>query len=389
MKLAFYDFLRHWKRNLFLGFLMAVLCLLITCFYSIFSYQYGRYEPFEMLETNQGFFVRKSGTEVSEIKAFEEGLANLIGIENRYSIYMGGVANDAGISNVYAYEKWIWDYWEPRLKVGRWFEEGDLSSKKVPVIVGGDTAGYEVGQTFTCSANSGGFRCEIIGILQEGTEILWGTRYNSLEMHYDTLFNVEGTETTYMLMPYELAEKHGVDLMATEWMFLKYDDNLSEEDRTELHRQLGLLVDANGYSHETFLKLSREALVSKMLVYFPMMVAGIILVIFLLFTVAFINVEKGGKYYRIYYLNGCTKRKCYAISCGNIAGTVLVSGILYILLSMVADIYCRSNNITFNISAGGRILAVLLYGVFAFFMLLCMYIAMRKNSPLEMLRKRK
>lgn len=389
MKLAFYDFLRHWKRNLFLGFLMAVLCLLITCFYSIFCYQYGRYEPFEMLDTNQGFFVRSSGTEDAEVQAFEEGLAKLIGIEERYSIYIGGVANDAEITNVFGYEQWIWDYWEPRLKEGRWFEESDLSVENAPVVIGGVTAGYEVGHTFTCSSESGSFQCEIMGILQDGTEILWGTEYNSLEMHYDTLFTVEEAETTYMLMPYEVAEKYGVDLMANGWMFLKFDENLSEEERTELYRQLGLLVNANGYSHETFLSLSKEALVSKMLVYLPMMVAGIILVIISLFTVAFINVEKGGKYYRIYYLNGCTKRKCYAISCGNIFGTVMVSGIFYILMSIVADIYCRSNDITFNISSGGRMLAAVLYGVFAVFMLLCMYIAMRKNSPLEMLRKRK
>lgn len=387
-RLALYDFLRHIKRNLFVAFLMAILCLLITCFYSIYDYQYGRYEPFEKLETNDGYFVRNKTLDTG--MDLEKELADLSGIDESHTVYQCAASSDIGIWNIYAYEQWVWEYWQPRLKSGKWFEESDLKKEIVPVIVCGNVEGYKVGQIFTCNSSAGIFQCVIKGIAHSGTEILWGDSFSSLEMHYDSLFTTLTDDESCIIMPKECTDKQGVEVIPHEdWLFLGFEEDLSENEKKELTESLKAIVDVGGYSYDTFIRLSKDALESKLFVYLPMMISGALLIAVSLFTVAFINVEKGGRYYSIYYLLGGSKRKCFGVSCGNVAGTVLVSGIFYILLSMVADIYCRHNDITFNISAGGRILAIILYGVFALFMLLCMYIAMRKNSPLEMLRKRK
>ena len=117
--------------------------------------------------------------------------------------------------------------------------------------------------------------------------------------------------------------------------------------------------------------------------------AGIILAMISLLTVAFINIEKGSKYYSIYYLVGGSKKKCFNIAMGNVLGIIAVSGIMYICGGHLVTAYTRAANIVYSPTAGAGVFAIILYGVFALFMLLCMYIAMRKNSPLEMLRKRK
>ncbi len=124
---------------------------------------------------------------------------------------------------------------------------------------------------------------------------------------------------------------------------------MSEEPLSVLmQKEIAFQRGNTGRFYKTFLYLSKEILKEKLFAYLPLMITGVILVFVALFVAAFINAEKGSRYYCIYYLVGGTKRSCFLIACGNVLGTVAVS---------------------------------------ALFLTLCLYFAMKKNSPLTLLRK--
>jgi hypothetical protein len=208
-------------------------------------------------------------------------------------------------------------------------------------------------------------------------------------MTYDSCYSVPGENETFMLLQKEAADEKGIIGNASGvWAIVGYKEGISEEETTELNNYINKMVGITGRSYEVFLKLSADALEGKILVYIPMIAAGIVLGLISLFTVAFINIEKGAKYYSIYYLTGANKRQCFRITCGNVIGTMIVSVFAYVLGNDLIILYTRKANITYGMMSGAVLMAMGIYGVFALFLMICMYLAMRVNSPLELLRRR-
>jgi hypothetical protein len=361
-----------------------------TSLYSLYSYEYGRYKPFEKLDLSNGFYVgcKMAGT-LDPMSGFEETIGKLDGVEGIYEVYRGYISTAAKGYNAYLYDEWIWKNWEARLKSGSWFSDDQKDTDTVQVILSGNIEGYAVGDVFTVQTDTGSCQLLVKGILQDHTEIPYSNSYHASDMTYDSCYSVPGENEKFILLQKEAADEKGIAGNASGvWAIVGYKEGISEEETTELNNYINKMVGITGRPYGVFLKLSADALEGKILVYIPMIAAGIVLGLISLFTVAFINIEKGAKYYKIYYLTGANKRQCFQIACGNVIGTIFVSVFAYVLGNDLIILYTRKANITYGMMSGAVLLAMGIYCVFALFLMLCMYLAMSANSPLELLRRR-
>lgn len=384
-QLALYDFLRHMKRNLFVAGLLAALCLLLTSLYSLLRYDYDRYKPFEELNIKNGFWIGNDPALPPD--SFVKELTEWQGIAHCYTVYQSGMTVSGKYVKLYVYEDWSWKNWRGRLREGSWFDKSDLESDIIPIVVGGSKHPFTVGEQQLCSINGKSGVCKIKGIMQNGTEIMFNNSYSMDDIAYDGCYIVPEDEV-YGLIQKEVADANGFYSYSTNaWTFVEYEEGLSAEEVEKLNREINSAIVSAGYTYHIFLEKSKELMMERMFSYFPFMITGVLLVFSALFVAAFINVKKGSKYYKVYYLVGGSKQKCFWIACGNVLGTVAVSELFYVLLRMLLQMFTRRNNILFSLTTGADLLAAGLYLLFALFMGLCMYFAMKKNSPLELLRK--
>ncbi len=384
-QLALYDFLRHMKRNLFVAGLLAALSLLLVSVYSLLRYEYDRYKPFEELGIKNGFWIGADPELPPD--SFIEELAEWQGVAHFYTVYQSGMMVNGEYIKLYIYENWSWENWRGRLREGTWFEEKDLDSEVMQIIFGGNDNPFVAGELYSCSINGQQSGCKVKGIMQPDTEIMFNNSYTIDNVGYDACYMVP-EDGVYGLLQKEVADAHGFYSYPTcVWTFVEYEENISAEEADALDKQINHRLMSGGCTYRIFLNKSQELMKERVLAYFPFMAIGAALVLASLLVAAFINVEKGSKYYKVYYLVGGSKQKCFWIACGNVLGTIAVSGLFYVLLRMLLQMFTRRNNILFSLTAGANLLAAGLYLLFALFMGLCMYFAMKKNSPLELLRK--
>lgn len=390
-QLILYDFLRHIKRNLVTAFVMALICLLTASLYSLLSYEYGRYRPFAKLDTNNGFWLGDVKQVVSPYASQDEALEKLSKYEwfdRLYQGYISSVTLDYRSYLAYVYEEWVWENWQGRLQSGSWFDAYEEGSEVIPVILCGSSVGHQPGDIVTAQLADGECKLLIQGILQNGTEVIYKDNYSWAEEDYDHMYMVPDEDQKFLIMQKEAADDHGIHTMAAgEWGFVGYDRTLTEEETTKLNQELTVMVRGGGTPHKVFLSVSGSLLLDKLFVYIPIMAVGLVLTLVALFAIAFVNVEKGARYYSIYYLVGARKRSCFLVACGNILGSVAVSAVFYALGRRLLIWYTRKENILYSTMPGANVLAAALYLLFALFLAVCMYFAMRKVSPLKLLKK--
>jgi hypothetical protein len=84
---------------------------------------------------------------------FERDISEYPGIETEYISYTANLKLGEKSLKTYVYDELIWNNWKGRLKDGRWFKKSDIKSDTIPVIIGGDTTGYNVGDIYSIDFN--------------------------------------------------------------------------------------------------------------------------------------------------------------------------------------------------------------------------------------------
>mgnify|MGYP003303695337 CR=1 FL=1 len=388
-KLGFQDFLRHIWRNLFVAFLLAIICILVSCMYSIYSYEYGRYKPIEKIGIKNGYYVGGDNTDLLNL-SFEEELAKLEGIEDIYYINNVSMSIDDKYPCVLAYESWVWENWEARLKSGTWFSEYNKNDRCIQIVISSNFGDYKPGDELVAVADNKMIRCVVKGIMQPGAEVLCSESYTADDQTYNSFYsNMEG-EGGVVLMQQEAADDlELMCLQGSSWSLIKYEEELSDEKVLANQKRLVYLTAAMGLPYDSFVENSKDYLYEKIAVYIPMIVSGIVLAMIALLTVAFINVKTGSRNYSIFYLVGANRKECFKIASGNAIGTILLSAMFFLAGEQLVARYAKKANIVFNLNMGSKLLALGLYIVLGIFMIVCMKLAMKKNSPMEVLREHK
>lgn len=244
----------------------------------------------------QGFYI--GGIGFGEIQTSEllEQLSEIEDVDYVYQVYSVGIKASGtlnGYFSVFSYEEWIWKNWQARLKSGKWFDDYNADSGIVQVIVGGNTTGFTVGYTFECETETGVYSCKVQGILQDDTEILGSEDFDMYEINYDAAYSVPDNSSVFFLIQKEAADAIGINSYpVSAWSVVAYKDGLSEERIQELNNQISAMVSLAGRSYDSFLVISKKMLMEGLLVYFPLILTGMLLIMVSLFSVAFINVEQ-------------------------------------------------------------------------------------------------
>ena len=386
--LALFEFFRNTLKNILIALFLAILCLMLTVMYSIVSYEYGKFKPFKSLDIDKGYFVGSKlggGTEMVDVRDFE-------GVEATYFVSSGMVFIGENSVTAYSYEKWIWKAWHARLKSGHWFTEAGAGSEELEVIIGGKNPGYSSGDTVKAQTQTGEVTLRVIGVLQDDTEIMYREGYNSFEMNYEGMYQTPEIvdEQMFILMQSESAGKKGVALHnACLWEIWKYSDDLSDKETEELTKSIASGIFNSGKAYSRFMEESSDIAAQKVTAYIPAMMVSFFLTLIALYCIASINVSDGSRYYSVYYLVGASKRQCRIIALSYTVITVFMSIIMYIILGLTLETYARAHNLMYSFVAGPKLMAAGLYIVFAAFLSVCLYLAMRKRSPLDMLRSQK
>lgn len=392
-KLALFEFFRSTVKNMLIALFLAALCLLITVMYSVVSYEYGKIAPFKNLNISEGYFL--GITFIEETEEQESGKMNAENFEGVEAVYQISACSffNAEISiSAYVYDEWVWKNWRGRLKSGSWFTESGAKSDEIEIIIGGDTAGYSVGDRIKVFGNNEDITLRIIGILQDNTEILYKDGYNYYEMNYQGMYTVPTVNEgeIFALAQSEAVERAELSLYnPCMWEIWKYSDSLSDEEAEALTREIHTKIQGAGKIYSTFLEKSEKLATQKVMTYVPTIAVSFLLMLAALYCIAYVNVQTGSRYYSIYYLTGASKRQCNIIALSYMVITIIMSVIMFIILGIGFETYARNNNIMYSFVTGPKLLAAGLYLVFALFLSLCLYMAMRKRSPLELLRTRK
>ena len=390
--LAFYEFFRNTVKNTLISLFLAAMCLMITVMYSVISYEYGKFAPFKELDVKNGYFVgQKMATENFSPNDFD-------GVEKVYEVNAASVSLEGSGAEAYVYDGWIWKNWHARLKSGHWFNEAGADSAELEIIVGGNCEGYAAGDTVQIQSGNASFNAKIIGILQDSTEIMYKSGYNYFESNYQGMYNDPYGETGLygeeggmtVLMQKEAAEKRNITTYSPlPWSIWKYSDSLSSEEADALSKEISLKLYNSGKTYDVFMEESQDLANQKVMVYLPSMIISILLMLASLYCIAYVNVQKGSRFYSIYYLTGANKRQCNILALSYTVITVALSVLMYIMLGLCFEAYARSHNLMYSFVAGPKLMAAGLYVVFAVFLSICLYLAMRKRSPLDMLRSQK
>lgn len=392
-KLALFEFFRSIVKNVLIALFLAALCLLITVLYSLTDYEYGKIAPFKSLDIKNGFFFGSNYiADMQEGDDFQVNPENYEGIEAVYKINAGFLSTETDSIQMYAYNRWVWDNWQGRLKSGSWFTESGIDSEEIEIVIGGETSEYSVGDLIYVIEKDNYIPLRIIGVLQDNTEILYREGYNYYENNYQGMYSVPNVEEGkfFVLMQTEAAEKSEFSLYnPCMWEIWEYSDELSEKEAEELTNQLYVKVSGTGKTYDEFMAESEEISSRKVMTYVPTIVVSFILVLAALYCIAYVNVQNNSRYYSIYYLVGASRKKCNILAISYMVITVVLSVIMYVILGVGFEAYARTKNIMYSFVTGPKVLAGVLYLVFAVFLSVCLYMAMRKRTPLDMLRGQK
>jgi hypothetical protein len=390
LRLTIFEYFREIK-NVFISIFIAVLCLLITILYSFLNYENGKLQPFEELSEKKGFvtYLSTEQNEEYENYLFERDISEYPGIETEYISYTAYLKLGEKSLKTYVYDELIWNNWKGRLKDGRWFKKSDTKSDTIPVIIGGDTTGYNVGDIYSIDFN--GTKVEIIGLMQDSTEVFDMESYSFEKFNYSGFYKAPNTSegAAYAICQYEVLENTEVYFAdAGNWAIYIYDDSLSDEECDKLNADLNFSCGGCGKDLDTFIKESKMVANRKIYTYIPTILVSILIMIAAIYCLSFVKVQNSEKIYSVYYLNGASKPKIYLIVIGYVLITTLFSAIFYIIGGLWFDSYARRHNIMYSFWGASVKSPVLLYLFFGIIMSTCLILELRNKTAVELLKSR-
>lgn len=276
------------------------------------------------------------------------------------------------------------------LKKGKWFNKNNMSSDIIPIVISSKMESkYKLNQKYQINLIGDKnkiikMNVKVIGILEKPNLILWKSRN-------DNLFDYPADIKLYsnfngIIMPYKpsvqgevLIHYHNDSNGSIVYLPNKNNSDILEinKELDEFGRFYKMENDLMEYKKNGFLKI-----------FTPFLVVGIIAIILSIVsitgynTLLLIDMEKE---YGIYFLNGCSWKKCIIISS-------LPNLFLILISTVISSVVFRY----FSFSIYGRYFTrpdlIAYYGIqliILFFIITSIdpYIRMKKKNPIEFLRK--
>lgn len=375
------EYFRNFGRNLFLSIVLAVMGLIIVSVVSLYRYEYGKAAPFLRLSEKADYYViEQGGSDISNVPGVSKWLCM-----KKASLKLGDVD-----LIVYLYDSWLYRYWAPRMREGKWIAEPH--GTKIGVVLGGMTKSYSVGD---CLQLNNGMVCEVIGILQENTEIFW-KESNGADMYIQNSYigyfmapQIVGKSGIYAIMSLEDAEKAGIQGNSCgNFGIAFFEQKLTKAEREKKCEELAEIVDGAGVRYENFLKESKKQLQKKAGGLLPFALVALTLTLLVIGYTNYFTIKEGMGVYRIYHLIGASKKKCIIIAYANAVGVVVISLVFYYIGQQLLQKFAQKNDYVISLQgSGGYVLEMyILFLILPGIMLLGM---LAGRTPMEIVRGEK
>ena len=399
--LSAYEYTRHIIKNIFTAVLISLLGLLSVVIVGLLKYEYNQYRPFKELDTviDKGIYIPLSERTEDGSRAIYKAVK----VKNIYTIKRYSVVfDDIDFSQTVGYSKWIWDNWEPRMQSGRWFE-GDPGTSKdgdcIEAVIGGNVGDIEVGDILNSNEiyiyfendieieQKTPLKFKIIGIIQPETKVFGNSRYSISYKSYETAYGPVSTDIFTLFVQNEALEKAGINRSVDgDSAIIEYEDDITEQEMDENRK----LLNQNGcpqvYDYREFMDYSEDIIRRHLTLYVPLLIMALALIVIIVCCVAGINVNMEIRHHAIYYLLGCSRKKCMGITLMSTAFMLLTSMVMFVFEFIYFGEYASRENINYSTGKELFMAAVVVYILMAGVTMFMYMRALGRRSPMDALR---
>lgn len=377
----------HWKRTVMIAVMIALITFVTIILVTTYKAQYGRYNPFKELLSEEGFAFGIGTPEVNNYGGVENFLDGLHKVEDYHYIYQTGVRTDKGKFQLLGYDEVVNEY-IPALAEGVWFTEAE--SEAIPVVVSQNPYGVNAGDRINHVSPSGEETpLYVCGILENGASA-YTTNHMAVDYSlfdfYETFDLTQEDTLIGMFISMENMEKLGYSGVGGR-LIVKCDESITDEEMREnriLLNQRGaiIVIELEDVRERTELIILNKLL--------SITCVAVVLFVFASIGMACmigIDVSTNLRNYAVFYSCGMSWKQCISINAIQSALTGVAGVMMAILAGNLMKIYVGKNSFLFELE-GTQLLACV--GIVTYLVLLSVIIplgVLAKNSPKDVLQQ--
>lgn len=388
-KIVYSNFSDRIKMNLILAVQIIVILILTNIIVSSFYGRYMLYRPFEYILSKEGVMFTPEDGVTSTMWDFsrediENICDNLIGdtvIHMSYDIYDSlDVGESENIQTIlYVYEDEFFNALELPLAEGKW----DLSesSDYISCVIGPNKYGIKAGDYIETEDLK--IRYKVESVL---TDITYEPVMLSMGANVKMMFNnysVKDADHLFMITKYSLTGSVENHLKNVAKVFIDYEKGLSDE---EIFKNNSILVNkGQALTYNTIRKNSKLYIYKDLRELFPVILGAVIVICIGIISAVSVSTESQFKKYKIFYLCGCTKKKCVLINVLTTNITIALSAILSSGIIMAYRNNANAESISLIMSKHNLIISGIILLIFELLVIIIPSVLIGKKSVKELL----
>lgn len=336
-KIIYSNYSDRIKLNLILVVQIVVILILTNFIVSSFYGRYMLYRPYEYILSEEGvMFSPEKGIADPMYEFDREDIENICRkLTGDTKIHMSYSYRDALTVNenegkdivVHFLEEEMYDGLEFPLAEGTW----DLSEHKdyIPCIIGPNRFG--IGEGDYIKTDNGDTKYKVAGVLTAHTYepkagFGWGSNVKELFQSYD----VNSADHLFLITGYSLASHMQEELQPNRNVFINYEKGLT---KSEIIKNNSVLVnEGQALTFKTMRTDSKLYIYKDLRELFPVIIGAVIVICIGIISAVSVSTESQFKKYKVFYLCGCTKRKCLLINILTTNITLIVSVLLSVAI---------------------------------------------------------
>lgn len=250
--LAIGEYIKHWKRNVFvviqISVLLLVLCVSVTMLATIFR----AYKPVQHMADKKGIYVTSFGYHGVNAKDIANGMKKVESVYSWGSTTLANQDENADMITAVYPEDVLNDY-APDLSEGKWLTDADDKKGVLPVVISENSYGWRTGsmlnfQQIDESGKTKNIKAEVVGVMEEGTNVI-GHDFGQgqiLQNDYRDIYSTyryEQEKSVLILIGEQKAKENGVTYTFNQDHFIVYQDDITKYEMSSnshaLKRTLG------------------------------------------------------------------------------------------------------------------------------------------------------
>ena len=327
--LAIGEYIKHWKRNVFvviqISVLLLVLCVSVTMLATIFR----AYKPVQHMADKKGIYVTSFGYHGVNAKDIANGMKKVESVYSWGSTTLSNQDENADMITAVYPEDVLNDY-APDLSEGKWLTDADDKKGVLPVVISENSYGWRTGsmlnfQQIDESGKTKNIKAEVVGVMEEGTNVI-GHDFGQgqiLQNDYRDIYSTyryEQEKSVLILIGEQKAKENGVTYTFNQDHFIVYQDDITKYEMSSnshaLKRTLGTGNDGTTIdsSLQEFMKNTKHHLQKESMMYLPVLICVLIITIISIVNVCALNMSDDLYHNAIFSLLGLPWRRCVSFS---------------------------------------------------------------------------